>query len=178
MKLAKSMNGIIVPTLFVLYVYALLKVILFKFNTIKVTYLWHQLQGGLRNPDYIIERLQSGNLIPFREISRNIHNLSSHDLINLVGNIAVFIPYGIFLLLISKSKSMSFIGVLIRSFCLSLCLECSQLVFGIGTFDVDDLILNTFGGLIGYVAFKFYAKFMVFIQDRDKEKSVTEFNSV
>ncbi|MEY9864789.1 glycopeptide antibiotics resistance protein [Peribacillus sp. B2I2] len=28
-------------------------------------------------------------------------------------------------------------------------------VFNIGIFDVDDLLLNTFGGMIGYALFKF-----------------------
>ena len=34
---------------------------------------------------------------------------------------------------------------------MSLTVEILQLVFRVGTFDVDDLILNTLGGIIGYL---------------------------
>jgi glycopeptide antibiotics resistance protein len=66
-----------------------------------------------------------------------------------------------FLVLLSKNKRMSFIGVLTRSLSLTLCIECFQMVFSIGIFDVDDLILNTSGGLLGYCAIKLYDKFIV-----------------
>lgn len=156
MKLTKLMNGVIVPILFAVYIYMLIKIILFKFGTMDVSFLGHQLQKTLGNPENIIERLQSGNFSPFKEISRNIHGLTSHDFINLVGNIALFMPFGIFLLLMSRNKRISFISVFILSLGLSLSLECAQVIFLIGTFDVDDLILNVSGGLLGYVVFKIY----------------------
>jgi glycopeptide antibiotics resistance protein len=37
----------------------------------------------------------------------NINSLSLHDLANLVGNIALFIPYGVFLVVLSKNKAIS-----------------------------------------------------------------------
>ncbi|NOU94696.1 VanZ family protein [Paenibacillus sp. LMG 31456] len=166
------MNGIMVPALFALYVYAVFKVILFKFGSIDIPFLWHQLQRNLENPVHIKTRLQLANFVPLESISNNIQGLSSHDLINLFGNIAVFMPYGIFLLLMSNNQRMSLIGVFTRSLGLSLCLECLQVVFSIGSFDVDDLILNVSGGLLGYGVFKFYTKFTVVmlsvIQDRDR----------
>ncbi|MNP72422.1 VanZ like family protein [compost metagenome] len=66
-------------------------------------------------------------------------------------------PFGGFLLIL-KGQKISYIGVLIRSFGFSLCLECMQLVLSMGTFDVDDLILNTTGGLLGYGVFKLFFK--------------------
>jgi glycopeptide antibiotics resistance protein len=174
MKQKRLSNDVIIPALFALYIYVLFKIILFKFGSIDMGFLWQQLQRGLGDPDYIIGRLKAGNLIPLKEISKNIQKLSSHDLINLVGNIGVFMPYGTFLGLMSTNKKMSFIGVFTRSLGLSLCLECAQVVFSIGSFDVDDLILNSCGGLIGYIAFKLCAKFMVtstsVIQERDRNK--------
>ncbi|SIR52469.1 Glycopeptide antibiotics resistance protein [Paenibacillus macquariensis] len=159
MKRMKLMNGIIVPILFAVYMYVLIKVILFKFGTIDVTFLQGQMQRNLRNPENIIERLQSGNLSPLKEILGNMYHLSGHGLINLVGNIAIFIPFGIFLLLMSRNHKMSFISVFILSLGLSLSLECAQVLFQIGTFDVDDLILNVSGGLIGFVIFKICVMF-------------------
>lgn len=40
------------------------------------------------------------------------------------------------------------------SFELSLLVELLQLVFKVGSFDVDDLFLNTIGGLLGYLVYK------------------------
>jgi glycopeptide antibiotics resistance protein len=174
-KQSTLMNGIMVPALFGLYVYAVIKVILFKFGSIDIPFLWNQVQKNLENPAHIKNRLQLANFVPLESISTNIQVLSSHDLINLLGNIAVFMPYGVFLILMSENHRMSFIGVFTRSLGLSLCLECLQVVFSIGSFDVDDLILNVSGGLIGYGVFKFYCKFTVVMsgvnQDRDRTTS-------
>ncbi|MEI9808853.1 MAG: VanZ family protein [Bacteroidota bacterium] len=38
-------------------------------------------------------------------------------------------------------------------FMISLLFETTQLVAGIGVFDVDDLILNTAGGIIGFILY-------------------------
>jgi glycopeptide antibiotics resistance protein len=97
-----------------------------------------------------------------------------HDLINLVGNIAAFIPFGMFLVLLSKNKRMSFIGVLTRSLSLTLCIECFQMVFSIGIFDVDDLILNTAGGLLGFCAIKFYDKCIVLTSSNVQDRNIVE----
>ncbi|MGG3838735.1 VanZ family protein [Paenibacillus thiaminolyticus] len=176
MKKTKLLNRIIVLALFVFYMYTLLRIILFKFYWRDMTFLWHQLQRNLGNPDNLMYQLQRGNFIPLKTIFINIQSLPGwHDLINLVGNISAFIPFGMFLVLLSKNKGMSFIGVLALSLSLSLYLECSQVVFSLGIFDVDDLILNTSGGLLGYCAIKLYdkvySKFIVnttsIVQDRD-----------
>lgn len=162
-----------VLALFVFYMYALLRIILFKFRWRDMTFLWHQLQRNFGNSDNLIYQLQRGNFIPLKTIFINIQSLSGwHDLSNFVGNIGAFIPFGMFLVLLSKNKGMSFIGILARSMGLSLCLECLQVVFSLGIFDVDDLILNTSGGLLGYCAIKLYVnKFIVntssIVQDRD-----------
>lgn len=170
------MNRIIVLALFVFYMYGIVRIILFKFRWRDMDFLMHQLQRNLGNPEIPMHQLQRGNFIPFKTIFINIQNLSGwHDLSNLVGNIVAFIPFGMFLVLLFKKKGMSFKGVLARSLSLSLCLECLQVVFTIGNFDVDDLILNTSGGLLGYCAIKLYdkvhSKFIVntssIVHDRD-----------
>lgn len=71
---------------------------------------------------------------------------------NLLGNLIGFIPFGFFLpLLIPWFRHM--IRILFAGFLLSLGYETMQLIFGIGIFDVDDLILNTTGSIIGYIIF-------------------------
>ncbi|MBH9968516.1 VanZ family protein [Bacillus enclensis] len=47
----------------------------------------------------------------------------------------------------------SFKKVVLASLCLSLTFELTQLLFNFGSFDVDDLTLNTFGGILGYTPF-------------------------
>ncbi|WP_192604561.1 VanZ family protein [Bacillus sp. OAE603] len=72
---------------------------------------------------------------------------------NLVGNIIGFVPFG-FILPILLKRFKNFKVIVIASFSLSLTYEVIQLLFDIGSFDIDDLILNTFGGLLGYIPIK------------------------
>ena len=71
---------------------------------------------------------------------------------NLWGNLLGFVPLGIFLpLLITSFRSG--INVFFAGLTLSLCFELAQLVFGLGIFDVDDLLLNTAGCFSGYIIY-------------------------
>lgn len=97
----------------------------------------------------------SYNLELFKEIKRfwEYRNILGTYVVfsNLVGNILIFLPFGFFLPMASKFRS--FIAAVSYSFLLSLLIECIQLVTKIGSFDVDDLFLNTLGGAIGYIVF-------------------------
>ena len=80
-----------------------------------------------------------------------------HCIINLIGNILLFIPAG-FLpprLIPSLKKFFCFLPTVL--ICL-LFVELLQLFALVGSFDVDDIILNLFGILIGYLVFLFSAK--------------------
>ncbi|WP_082595845.1 VanZ family protein [Paenibacillus sp. Soil750] len=158
MKQMKIWNEMLLSALFALYLYVLFKVILFKFSSIDLPSLWQQLQRNIDNPEHIQNRLEFANFKPFVSISNNIQSLSPHDLVNLFGNIAVFMPYGIFLVLMWRHKKISLFGAFLRSVGLSLCLESLQVVLSMGSFDVDDLILNGLGGLLGYSIFKLSIK--------------------
>lgn len=52
-------------------------------------------------------------------------------------------------------KSNRILTVFLLSFILSLLIETTQLVFKVGSFDVDDLLLNSIGGILGYLAYRF-----------------------
>ena len=58
---------------------------------------------------------------------------------------------GFFMPMASKYRSL--FSTVFYSFGLSLCVETFQLVTKVGSFDVDDLLLNTIGGLAGYILF-------------------------
>ena len=76
---------------------------------------------------------------------------------NLLGNILLFIPLGFLLPLLVKRFRNIFLIVLV-GFLLSVFYECTQLLTGIGIFDVDDMLLNTFGTLVGAVIFHILKK--------------------
>ena len=61
-------------------------------------------------------------------------------------------PFGFFLPIISR-RSKKWYNTVMFGFVFSLMLETLQLVFKVGSFDVDDMLLNTLGGVIGYIVF-------------------------
>ena len=75
---------------------------------------------------------------------------------NIYGNIAVFIPYGIYVQIIKKNKGFakSLFVVMITA----IAIEAIQLLFGLGACDIDDVILNTIGGIIGIMGYKLLRK--------------------
>ena len=92
------------------------------------------------------------NLIPFNEIKRFIMYREQLGwkavFLNIVGNLAAFIPAGFLIRLMCRSRRGFFKAVLC-GFMLSLMIECVQFIFKVGSFDVDDLLLNTLGAFIG-----------------------------
>ena len=95
------------------------------------------------------------NLELFKEIRRFIvyrEQLGAFAVFsNLFGNILIFVPFGFFIAMASSSRS--FFKALFNSLGLSLCVEALQLVTRVGSFDVDDIFLNTLGGVLGYIIF-------------------------
>lgn len=96
------------------------------------------------------------NLVLFKEIRRFImyhRNLGlTAVLLNLVGNIVAFIPFGAILPVMHR-RFRSFFFMTFFTFEFSLVVELIQLVSKVGSFDVDDLLLNTIGGMMGYLIF-------------------------
>lgn len=97
------------------------------------------------------------NLTFLQEIRRFYNvgmNTGSWDMfiLNVYGNIVVFIPIGMFLpKLFNRCKKMT--RTVLLTFEISLCVELIQLITKAGSFDVDDLLLNTLGGLCGYIIY-------------------------
>lgn len=98
----------------------------------------------------------SYNLVPFKEISRfwiYREKLGIRAMmLNIVGNIVAFMPCGFFLPIVSR-RSKKWYNTVIISFMFSLFVETIQLIFRVGSFDVDDLLLNTAGGILGFVLY-------------------------
>lgn len=100
------------------------------------------------------------NLVLFQEIGRYYYlgmNTGNWRLFifNVIGNIVVFMPVGMFLpSLFSRCRNILFTTIL--SFEISLCVELVQLITRVGSFDVDDLLLNTIGGVCGFILYSIY----------------------
>ncbi|MCL6443858.1 MAG: VanZ family protein [Alicyclobacillus sp.] len=100
------------------------------------------------------------NLIPFRTIRSTLAMGSVfHDFYDLGGNILLFVPFGFLLPLIFKNQNR-LVSVVFLGFCATLTVESAQFMisyvigYSYRHFDVDDLILNTLGTMMGYAAFR------------------------
>ena len=87
------------------------------------------------------------NIIPFMNILDYID--PTDILLNIVGNVMMFIPSGIILPILYKRLN-SFWKVTAAGALMSLGIEILQLPFAVRASDVDDLILNTAGAMTGY----------------------------
>lgn len=89
------------------------------------------------------------NLIPFTEINR--YEVGSRlFMFNVIGNIVIFIPFGYFVSGYIKASKVS--HILAVSIISSLTVEIVQLQIG-RSFDIDDIILNVSGAIIGFLLY-------------------------
>lgn len=115
----------------------------------------------------------NSNIIPFRTVYEYLtgFNRFNVDIIihNTLGNILIFIPLGFFLpILFNKYKSFS--KVCIASLLLTCIIEVLQLFLQIGQFDIDDIILNTIGGIAGYLIIKLLMKASLYTKRKTSQK--------
>lgn len=103
------------------------------------------------------------NLIPLKTISDYIINIKKYNLreiiINIFGNIFIFMPVQYLIIKIfelKKSKIIILIDLIIL-----LSIELSQLITHTGIFDIDDIILNLSGMLITLILMKLNHKFVL-----------------
>lgn len=99
---------------------------------------------------------QQYNLVLFKEIKRFIqyreHIGLEGFIVNIFGNVIAFMPYGFLLPLLNRAYRRFYI-IVILSVLFSLIIESAQLILKVGVFDVDDILMNSLGGILGYVMF-------------------------
>ena len=103
------------------------------------------------------------NLVPFK---KSIHLLSQHLAFNyhnvynfypdLAGNLLLFIPFPACMAFLIKTYDYK--KLVLLAFIASISIECTQYILHIGVADIDDVILNTAGALIGIGIVKFIKK--------------------
>lgn len=96
----------------------------------------------------------TSNFTPFEEMFR--YEIGSRLFIkNVLGNVILFLPYGFFAAYYLKlQKPLSILGL---SLLVSLTIETTQLLIG-RVFDIDDIILNMIGGLLGFYIYHILSK--------------------
>ena len=101
--------------------------------------------------------INSYNLIPFKSIIYIFKNETAYSIIiNVFGNLLVFMPLEYFL--IELFKVNKFLVNFILSFCIILLIELFQYVFKVGVLDIDDLILCTVGMMLFYICYNLLIK--------------------
>ncbi|MEO7015897.1 MAG: VanZ family protein [Leifsonia sp.] len=134
MTLLVKIGTVVIWVVFALYLVLLLKLLLFS-----------RAPGSER----------SLNLIPFATISHYLFSDSAavkrFAIDNVIGNVVAFVPLGALLPLLRRRIGI-WTNLLIVA-CASVAVEIVQGVFGLGASDIDDVILNTLGGLIGILFF-------------------------
>ncbi|KUF35947.1 MULTISPECIES: VanZ family protein [Lysinibacillus] len=112
--------------------------------------------GDLGLFDYSSWRLTT-NFVPFETILRYINYSQYFNwdiiIVNLLGNLLIFTPMGFLLPLLSKKFRKAWV-IICLGFFASLAVETIQFIFTVGSADIDDLILNTIGAWLGYIAYK------------------------
>lgn len=140
-----------VKLIFLVYLIAVIKVIIFKYPLEQLRAIAATWEKGV-----ILEGLDTANFTLFKTIRMYIdysYMLNSFE--NLVGNVVVFIPFG-FLIPYVLKRGRNFFVMLINAFLFVLGIEVFQLFSAFGAFDVDDILLNCAGAVLGYFFYLVY----------------------
>ncbi len=136
---------VLLYSIFITYIFLLIKILFL--SRVSLTELFYNERTVVR----------SINLVPFHSIlayiSGSSYTVRRFAFVNVAGNIVIFIPLGIYLPLFKRDKRV-FVNLLFILIA-SIIVEIIQGLFGIGVSDIDDIILNTLGGFIGVIGYKF-----------------------
>lgn len=166
-------NRNIVMALFIIYMLCLSKLIMFKFYS--MTAICAFIESW--SLDSVIQNIKAANLIPIFTTYDAIFNLDRSVALYSIDivfyNIIAFVPFGMMVpLLFSKINTWKRAAA--STFLLSLSFELLQIITTFGVFDIDDILLNTLGGMIGYgvislVIIKCKPIFAKWIKDEDSK---------
>ena len=133
-----------------------LHIALFCVYSAFMLYLLFHRAGGIEGMDYWKQIRANLNLEPFHTIRLFLNVLdqqaySSAAIINLGGNVIMFIPLGFFLPRVFPALRNFWLTIFATALII-IAVELTQLFTLLGTCDIDDLILNVIGAVIGYGA--------------------------
>ncbi len=90
------------------------------------------------------------NMIPFDNVKTAIETGRTQFVEGDILNVILFVPFGYLIRQINKQVFRRLIYVLIMGFAASTLIESIQLIFHLGYCDINDIITNTLGAVIGY----------------------------
>ena len=148
------------------------KVVLYKdiFNLIFIIYLLLLFQL-VTTTDF---ESYSNNFIPFKEIMRYDFD-NSLFYRNVIGNIMLFVPFGYFVSF--YLNNLKWYIALILTTITSVSTELIQMNIG-RSFDVDDIMLNIIGGILGYFIYKLQTKLINKLPESLKKNWLADIMSI
>jgi glycopeptide antibiotics resistance protein len=128
----------------------LIKLVVFKaIPTIRMGHLRLKFSGPHTGP---------ANLVPFKTIVPQLIGQGNHliNMVNLIGNILPFMPIGLLAPLVFRSISWQ--RALVLGVVTGLTFEVMEVIFRVGIFDVDDVMMNALGVMAGYGVFVMFKR--------------------
>ncbi len=105
------------------------------------------------------------DFIPFSSYFEYFKGENSEAFLTNRANILLFFPLGILLFDLLKTKKNVIIFVVV-AFVFSLVLEIIQYVFSLGLAEADDVVHNTLGAFLGYIACIYIPRIQITIKKR------------
>lgn len=98
------------------------------------------------------------NYIPFKSIWSYVKGGKGLVIgsINIIGNIVLLIPIGFLFPFVIRNLNLKL--SLVLAVACGLAIECTQAILQIGIFDIDDVILNGLGIMLGYWIYGYWQK--------------------
>ena len=98
------------------------------------------------------------SFVPFKSILSYLRGepMGLIAILNIFGNIALFVPIGFLVPFILQGVTWR--TALALAVAAGLAIEATQVVLGVGIFDIDDVLLNALGVMIGYGAFGLFVE--------------------
>ena len=94
-----------------------------------------------------LTRIDAINMVPFHSIRENLRYGHSPVSWDMLYNMVMFVPFGI--VYCYHQKNFCIYKAIGLSFLTTFLIEASQFVFKTGVVDIDDLMINTMGSLVG-----------------------------
>jgi glycopeptide antibiotics resistance protein len=142
LRIKSKKTKVFFTVLFIIYVVLLLGVVTLRFwNPGQLLQMREAIDNGSAAP----------NFKPFATLTNQIQNIKTgYALWNIAANTICFVPFGFILPLISPTRT-GIIRTALWGMLFSVIIEFLQYAFNLGLFDVDDIILNTVGVLLGHI---------------------------
>ncbi|MEG2787572.1 MAG: VanZ family protein [Romboutsia sp.] len=141
----------------ILYLLILIRLTIFKFCIVIFSNPLNSYQYSILGVKGII------NIVPFKEIVNLFNSESAYSFVNIkhiILNVVYFLPLG-FLIPLLFEKYNDFLKVIVISASISIAIEIAQLFTILSVSDIDDIICNIIGSILGLICFKVFERLVI-----------------